>query len=73
MIISRRLAALGCAVVLAATVTGCGSTNSASPGGEAPAASASQSVVLYSGRDEELVGPLLEKFETATGITVETR
>ncbi|HEY5980948.1 MAG TPA: extracellular solute-binding protein [Microlunatus sp.] len=73
MIISRRLAALGCAVVLAATVTGCGSSNPAASGGEAGAASAPQSVVLYSGRDEELVGPLIEKFETATGITVETR
>ena len=32
-----------------------------------------RTVVLYSGRDEELVGPLIEQFEQASGITVETR
>jgi iron(III) transport system substrate-binding protein len=71
MIISRRrLAALGLAAALTATVAGCGSETPAPTGGDA---SASQSVVLYSGRDEELVGPLIEKFEAATGDTVETR
>jgi iron(III) transport system substrate-binding protein len=40
-----------------------------------PAASApgERSLVLYSGRAEELVGPLVEQFEQASGITVETR
>lgn len=71
MIISRRrLAALGLAAALTATVAGCGSATPAPTAGDA---SAAQSVVLYSGRDEELVGPLIEKFEAATGITVETR
>lgn len=71
MIISRRrLAALGLAAALTATVAGCGSATSVPTAGDAAAA---QTVVLYSGRDEELVGPLIEKFETATGITVETR
>lgn len=71
MIISRRrLVALGLASAFTATVAGCGSTTPAPTGGDA---SASQSVVLYSGRDEELVGPLIGKFEAATGLTVETR
>lgn len=73
MIISRRrLAALGLATVLTTALAGCGSESA--PAGEASQqASAPQTVVLYSGRDEELVGPLIEKFEAATGITVETR
>jgi len=32
-----------------------------------------RTLTLYSGRDEELVAPLIEKFETASGIDVEVR
>lgn len=73
MIISRRrLAALGLAAAVTTVLAGCGS--SSAPGPDAsPQDSADRTVVLYSGRDEELVGPLIEKFEAATGITVETR
>lgn len=37
------------------------------------AASAGESVVIYSGRSEELVGPLFEEFSAQTGIPVEVR
>ncbi|SDU78589.1 extracellular solute-binding protein [Jiangella alkaliphila] len=71
--------------LLAATLGGllllsaCGddSEPAAQPGDDAteePAGDdAAGSVVVYSGRDEELVGPLIEQFEEASGITVEVR
>ena len=34
---------------------------------------AAESLVVYSGRNESLVGPLLERFESDTGIEVEVR
>ncbi|MFN7149849.1 MAG: iron ABC transporter substrate-binding protein [Microthrixaceae bacterium] len=39
----------------------------------ADGAEESEQLVIYSGRDEELVGPLIEKFEAATGIETEVR
>lgn len=34
---------------------------------------AGQELTIYSGRNEELIGPLLERFEEETGVTVEIR
>ena len=41
--------------------------------GPEESASGGGSIVVYSGRNEELVGPMLERFEEESGIDVETR
>ena len=61
----RYAASLGAASVLA--LAGCGGDefDSGKPG--------DKKITVYSGRTESLVKPLLEKFKTAVGITVEVR
>jgi iron(III) transport system substrate-binding protein len=52
-----------CVIATAVSLSACGSDDSAD----------ADSVVVYSGRSEELVGPLLEKFTAETGVEVEAR
>jgi iron(III) transport system substrate-binding protein len=67
-------------VVVALAGTGCGQEESSggsdSQGGsesEAGSVSGEGSLVVYSGRNEELVGPIIERFEEESGIDVEVR
>ena len=51
--------------VLALAIAGCG--------GDDEAASGDGTLTIYSGREEEIVEPLLERFEESTGIEIEVR
>lgn len=50
-----------------------GPTASSSPAQSSPAEKATGKVVIYSGRNEKLVAPLLKEAEKATGLTFEIR
>jgi len=52
------------ALVVAATLAGCGSDDDAAGGG---------SVTIYSGRTQNLIEPILDRFAEETGISVEVR
>jgi iron(III) transport system substrate-binding protein len=76
----RSLVVLALFVVVALAGTGCGQEESGegsdSQGGsasEAGSASDEGSLVVYSGRNEELVGPIIERFEEESRIDVEVR
>jgi iron(III) transport system substrate-binding protein len=71
----RRLLPIGVAMTL--VLAACTSEPAASPPAASPPAASenaeSGTVTIYSGRNEELVGPLLADFTEATGIEVEAR
>lgn len=56
-------------ITIAVLVGACAGNSS----GTGPDGTTSRSLVVYSGRSEELVGPLVERFEQASGIDVEIR
>ena len=62
---------------LSLALAACGSPPATQPAGTSPAATqdgnAGGTITIYSGRSEELVGPILERFTEATGIEVEAR
>lgn len=60
----QRITGLLCAAALFGSLTACSSDDSVD---------ADKSLLVYSGRSEELVGPLLEKFAEESGLNVEAR
>jgi iron(III) transport system substrate-binding protein len=65
-------AALGAALILAACGGDEGNPNP-SGGGAADETQAEVTLAVYSGRKEEFIGPLLDRFEAHTGIALEVR
>ena len=79
---ARRTAlALMSATGLALGLTGCGGSEpptttpspTASPSTTAQEKPAAETLVIYSGRGEDLIGPLIEKFEQDSGIATDVR
>jgi iron(III) transport system substrate-binding protein len=71
---SSILRSLAVLVVLAALAGACGQSSEgggSASGGEP--VSGEESLVVYSGRNEELVGPIIQRFEEESGIEVQVR
>lgn len=67
-----KIAAIGLALVMALTAAACGDDDGDSGDGDGGDGE-QRTLELYSGRDEELVGPLVEAFEKQSGVKVNVR
>ncbi|HYN29976.1 MAG TPA: extracellular solute-binding protein [Dermatophilaceae bacterium] len=72
MSVRRRVLVLSTASLLALSTAACGGQDEA-PASASPSAATDDALLVYSGRNEELVSPILEKLEQATGVDVEVR
>ncbi|MFP3991747.1 iron ABC transporter substrate-binding protein [Streptomyces sp. E11-3] len=73
---ARRITAIAAVALLAPLMAACGSDDKDSDSGSGTKSkdkSEGQTLLVYSGRNEELIAPLLEKLEKATGNKVEVR
>lgn len=68
---TRRLAALTLAAAL--VLTGCAGGSPSPGGGDGPRADGSADLVVYVGRNEDHVRPLVERFEAESGLEVDAR
>lgn len=75
---TKRSIVLLCFLLLTFGLVACGGnaapeTAADAPTGAAPESPAAGSLVIYSGRSESLIQPIVERFEAATGVAVEVR
>lgn len=72
-LIRTRTALLLALAVPALALSACSSGAGTATSGETATADGQRSLVVYSGRSENLVGPIIEQFEQASGIDVRVR
>lgn len=65
-----RLALLSMVAVSGVLLAGCAGGSAPEPG---PDSDEDRTLIVYSGRSEDLVGPIIERFEEASGVTVKVR
>ena len=69
----RRLPVVFATLVTAAALLLAGCTTAAQPAPPAPGGADQGPLIVYSGRNENLIGPLIERFREDTGLAVEVR